>query len=307
MNGKIYRFWLLNEQGLYIFDQKLEKKIILPKHEEDSIIAELYNEFIDKSVNTPIYHKDLNSIAFTRLYYQMHQRDLYIMLVDEIIDVIEIDERLKTWKSIRREQRANLKGIIFALFDDTQGTKVVYNTSLDEEAALLVAVQGQTVSYMGKINEFKVGFKEPLNVPNRTDLIHISYDFLVPAPQSTDPRIAQYGRVMNLYLLFPRTFPHLNEKSFLQFLESFIDEWVHNWIEIQREKPTYPKEIFDKLYEDLRATVNLAIDLATHDEREISKLKEFVMDLLTQNQILTFQVRKLQAKVKELKEINQNQ
>lgn len=306
MEGNIYRFWLLNEQGLYIFDQKLEKQIVLPKHEEDSIIAELYNEFIDKSIDTPLLHKDLNSIAFTRLYYQMYKRDLYIMLVDETFDDTEIDMKLRSWKIIREKQRANLKGIIFALFDDTQGTKVIYNTSLNEEAALLVAVQGQTISYMGKINEFKVGFKEALNVPNRTDLIHISYDFLVPAPQSTDPRIAEYGRVMNLYLLFPREFPYLKEISFLQFLESFIDEWVHNWIESQREKPTYPKEIFDKLYEDLRSTVNLAIDLATHDEREIKKLKEFVMDLLTQNQVLNFQVRKLQARVKELEGFNKN-
>ncbi|MHA2029403.1 MAG: hypothetical protein ACXACP_05900 [Candidatus Hodarchaeales archaeon] len=300
MNGNFYRFWLLNEQGLYIFDQKLEKQIILPKHEEDKLIADLYNEFPDKTFDTPILHNDLNSIAFTRLYYQMYKRDLYIMLVDETIDIIEIDERFKIWKKVREKQRANLQGIIFSLFDDTQGTKVIYNTSLDDEAALLVAVQGQTISYMGKINEFKEGFKEALNVPNRTDLIHISYDFLVPAPQSTDPRIAKYGRVMNLYLLFPREFPHLKEESFLQFLGSFIDEWVHNWIEMQREKPRYPKQIFDILYEDLRATVNLAIDLATHDEREIRKLKDFVMDLLTQNQVLTFQVRKLQARVKEL-------
>ncbi len=304
MKGKFYRFWLLNEQGLYIFDQKLEKQIILPKHEEDELIANLYNEFIDKSNNTPVLHRDLNSIAFTRLYYQMYERDLYIMLADETIDIIDIDEKFEIWRNIREKQRANLKGIIFSLFDDTQGTKVMYNTSLDEEAALLVAVQGQTISYMGKINEFQTGFKEALNVPNRKDLIHISYDFLVPAPQSTDPRIAKYGRVMNLYLLFPREFPYLKEISFLQFMESFIDESVHNWIEMQREEPVYPKELFDKLYEDLRSTVNLAIDLATHDEREIRKLKEFVMDLLTQNQVLTFQVRKLQARIKELERNN---
>ena len=90
MKGNIYRFWLLNEQGLYIFDQKLEKQIVLPKHEEDSIIAELYNEFIDKSIDTPLLHKDLHSIAFTRLYYQMYKRDLYIMLVDETFDDTEI-------------------------------------------------------------------------------------------------------------------------------------------------------------------------------------------------------------------------
>ena len=301
MQGNYHRFWLVNEQGLYIFDQKLQKQKILAKMDEDKLIAELYNEPSLIEDDTPIFLKELPSVAFTRLYYQKYNRDLYILLADEILDITEIDAKINTWREIRDQQRVNLRGLVFSVFDDTRGPKVVYNPSLKEEVALLIAVQGATISSMGKIHDFKIGFKEPLNVPNRDDLIHISYDFLAPAPSSEDPRIAKSGRVTNLHLIFPRGFPYLKDISFIQFIESFIDEWVYIWNEYQQENEgDYPEGRFDQLLEDLRSTVSVAIDLATHEEREIRKLKDFVMDLLTQNQVLTYEVRRLQDKVKEL-------
>jgi hypothetical protein len=303
MQGKFYRFWLVNEQGLYIFDQKLDKQMILAKLQEDELIANLYNESRINEDNTPILLQELPSYASTRLYFQKYNRDLYIYLTDDLTDITEVDRQFEPWRKIREEQRSNLRGIIFSVFDDARGPKVVYNPSVHEEVALLIAVQGATVSSMGKIHEFKIGFKEPLNVPNRDDLIHISYDFLAPAPSSEDPRIAITGRVTNLHLLFPRTFSHLNDKAFLQFLESYIGEWVYFWKEFQTENEgKYPMLLFDQLYENLKATVSVAIDLATHEEREIRKLKDFVMDLLSQNQVLQYQVRRLKDRIKELEE-----
>ncbi|MHA1995176.1 MAG: hypothetical protein ACW97Z_11585 [Candidatus Hodarchaeales archaeon] len=302
MKGNYFRFWLINEQGLYIFDQKLQRQKVLTKSDEDKLIAELYNDPALEMDDTAILHKNLPSFAFSRLYYQKYKKDLYILLADEMIDITEIDLELQTYRKDRDAQRENLIGIVVAAFDDARGPRVVYSPSfINEETTLLLAVQGQTISYMGKLNEFQVGFKEPLNVPNRSDLIHVSYDFLVPAPNSKDPRIALTGRVMNLFLLFPRDLPYLKEKSFLQFIESFIDEWVRDWIHFQKESEgKYPVKWFDDLLKNLRSTVNTAIDLATHDEREIRKLKDFVMDILAQNQVLTYQVQKLQERVKEL-------
>ncbi len=302
MIGNYYRFWLINEQGLYIIDQKLQRQKILTKTDEDILIAELYNDPALEMDDTVILQKNLPEYAFSRLYYQKYKKDLYILLADEMIDITDIDLQLQTRRKDRDTLRENLIGIVVAAFDDARGPKVVYSPSfINEETTLLLAVQGQTISYMGKLNEFQVGFKEPLNVPNRTDMIHVSYDFLVPAPSSKDPRIALTGRVMNLFLLFPRNLPYLKEKSFLQFIESFIEEWVREWIDFQKgNEGKYPVKWFDDLLENLRSTVNIAIDLATHDEREVRKLKDFVMDILAQNQVLTYQVQKLKEKIRKL-------
>lgn len=302
MIGNYYRFWLINEQGLYIIDQKLQRQKILTKADEDKLIAELYNDPALEMDDTAILQKNLPKYAFSRLYYQKYKKDLYILLADEMIDITDIDLQLQTRRKDRDTLRENLIGIVVAAFDDARGPKVVYSPSfINEETTLLLAVQGQTISYMGKLNEFQIGFKEPLNVPNRTDMIHVSYDFLVPAPNSKDPRIALTGRVMNLFLLFPRNLPYLKEKSFLQFIESFIEEWVRDWIDFQKgNEGEYPVKWFDDLLENLRSTVNIAIDLATHDEREVRKLKDFVMDILAQNQVLTYQVQKLKEKIRKL-------
>ncbi|MHA1444436.1 MAG: hypothetical protein ACTSR4_06780 [Candidatus Hodarchaeales archaeon] len=307
MTRDFYRFWLVNEQGLYIFDQKLNKqKTVLTKAGEDKLIAELFNDSKLDSDNTTILHREMPSFAFTRLYYQKYNRDLFILLADETVDVTEVAVKFKPWRDIRNKQRENLRGIIFSVFDDKLGPKVVYNSILNEETALMVAVQGQTISYMGKINEFTLGFKQPLKVPNRDDLIHCAYDFLTPAPNSTDPRIAEVGRVTNIYLLFPKDLPYLKEEAFLQFIESSLEEWVYNWIDFQKENEgVFPSILLDELLEDLRSTVNIAIDLATHEEREVRKLKDFVMDLLTQNQVLTYQVRRLQERITELEAIQE--
>lgn len=308
MAGNFYRFWLVNEQGLYIFDQKLNKqKTVLTKSGEDRLIAELFNDSKLDSNSTAIFHREMPSFAFTRLYYQKYNKDLYVILADEMVDVTEVAVKFLPWRELRHKQRENLKGIIFSIFDDKLGPKVVYNTALDEETALMVAVQGQTISYMGKINQFTLGFKQPLKVPNREDLIHCAYDFLIPAPSSTDPRIAEVGRVTNIYLLFPYDLPYLKQEAFLQFIESSLEEWVYNWIAFQKENEgEFPTIFFDELLEDLRSTVNIAIDLATHEEREVRKLKDFVMDLLTQNQVLTYQVRRLKEKIDELEAIQEN-
>jgi len=153
---------------------------------------------------------------------------------------------------------------------------------------------------MGRMNEFKTGFKEPLNVPNRDDLLHLSYDFLQSAPESADPRIAKMGRVSNLYLLFSRDFPHAKENLFREFVESFLDEWVYTWESLDGSEQRYSSNIFEELLEDLRSTVSVAIDLTTHDEREIAKLKELIMDLLAQNKVLEYSNRRLREKIKEL-------
>ncbi|MHA2167967.1 MAG: hypothetical protein ACXAAT_19140, partial [Candidatus Hodarchaeales archaeon] len=256
MTRNFYRFWLVNEQGLYIFDQKLNKqKTVLTKTGEDRLIAELFNDAKLDSDSTAILHREMPSLAFTRLYYQKFNRDLYVILADEMVDVTEVAVRFQPWREIRNKQRENLMGILFSVFDDKLGPKVVYNSVLDEETALMVAVQGQTISYMGKINQFTLGFKQPLKVPNRDDLIHCAYDFLIPAPSSSDPRIAEVGRITNIYLIFPHDLPYLKEDAFLQFIESSLEEWVYNWIVFQKENEgEFPDNLFDELLEDLRST-----------------------------------------------------
>ena len=41
MPNNYFRFWLLNHQGLYIFDEKLQKRVMFTKIEEDNFIAEI--------------------------------------------------------------------------------------------------------------------------------------------------------------------------------------------------------------------------------------------------------------------------
>ena len=59
MKGNYYRFWLINEQGLYIFDQKLQRQKVLTKSDEDKLIAELYNDPALEMDDTAILHKNL--------------------------------------------------------------------------------------------------------------------------------------------------------------------------------------------------------------------------------------------------------
>lgn len=299
MSSKFYRFWLLNEQGLYIYDKRLSRIVIMPKVEEDSLIAEIYRDPRMDEENTTIFSKDIVS-SFSRLYYQKNANDLYMLLVDELTEITEVLSEFQKWTIIREQQRNRLKGVVFCIFDDVEGPKVVYNSVLEEDTAILLAVQGQTVTSMGRMNEFKTGFKEPLNVPNRDDLLHLSYDFLQSAPESTDPRIAKMGRVSNLYLLFSRDFPHVKENLFREFIESFLDEWVYTWESLNGSDQRYSSKIFDELLEDLRSTVSVAIDLTTHDEREIAKLKELIMDLLSQKKVLEYSNRRLRERIKEL-------
>ncbi|MFW9856695.1 MAG: hypothetical protein ACFFFG_16710 [Candidatus Thorarchaeota archaeon] len=255
-----------------------------------------------KTPDTTILSRDLLP-SYTRLYYRKHHSDLYVLLVDELTDFTEVIEVFSKWSEKRDKQREQLKGLVFVVFDDVEGPKVIYNNLLKEEIAILLAVQGQTVSSMGRLKKFKVGFKEPLNVPNRSDLVHMSYDFLQPAPESADPRIAKMGRISNLYLIFDRSFSYLNEEHFRLSIEGYLDEWVYNHFS-QDSGQVYPKSyskfFFDELLEDLRTTISSAIDVASHEEREVARLKVFVMELLTQNKVLTYQVRRLRERIKEL-------
>ncbi len=299
MNSDYYRFWLLNQQGLYIFDEKLTKNILFSKDDEDDLIAEIFKE--DILSDSPIYTLELPSHS-ARLHYQKLDQDLYFLLTNDLIDITKVNLKLNHWKKLRELQKNHLKGIVVSVFDDLEGPKVVYNSCLQEEEAILLAVQSQTVSSMGKAEEFKSGFKDPLKVPNRDELIHLSYDFLQPAPNSTDPRIAKTGRISNIFLIFARELPHVTNNKFKGFLEAFLDEWVWNWnSEKIKELPeTYPKKIFDELLEDLRSTVTTSIDLSTHDEREEANLKVFIMDLLSQNAVLSSTIRRLREQIEEM-------
>ncbi|MHA1227652.1 MAG: hypothetical protein ACTSPV_12975 [Candidatus Hodarchaeales archaeon] len=301
MQDKFYRFWLINNEGLYIIDKKLpalKKRVVLTKLEEDNLIADIVNQ--DLPENTSIFTKELVE-SQTRLYYQKRYNDLYVLLTEETVDITAASQEFHKWIKVRRQQRDQLKGIVFTIFDDIEGPKVVFNSCLKEENALLLAVQGQTVSSMGRIETFRSGFKEPLNVPNREDLQHLSYDFLQPAPSSKDPRIAKMGRVSNIYLIFSKQFPYVKENHFKNFIEAFLDEWVFNWnLMTEGEREDNLPVILGELLEDLRTTVSTAIDMTTHDEREIAKLKVYIMELLSENKVLNSQVRRLKARLKEL-------
>ncbi len=301
MSKNFYRFWLLNHQGLYIFDLKLDNRIVLTKSEEDDLIAEIFREpAIVEAEDTPIFSRDLPS-SFTRLHFRKHRKDLYILLADELIDVTEVGMKLQTWVKIRNQQRELLQGLVISAFDDIEGPKVVYERSnLSSDESLLLAVQGQTVSALGRSTDYSIGFREPLNVPNREDLQHLSYHCLQPAPDSTDPRIAKMGRMTVIYLLFQSNFPYVKEDHFLTFVEGFLDEWVYNWNAQKEKHGVYPPEIFDELLEDLRSTISVAIDLTTHEDREVANLKKLVMDLLTQNKVLQSDIRRLREKIKLL-------
>jgi hypothetical protein len=278
----------------------------MTKEEEDNLIAEIFQDpRIGMKAKTTIYLKELPE-TFTRLYYRKFNHDLYIFLVSALVDITEIGTEFKTWMELRDLQRTHLKGLAFAVFDDIEGPKIVFNNCLKEDSALLLAIQGQTISGMGRSEEFVTGFQDPLNVPNRDDLIHLSYNFLQPAPDSDDPRIKKMGRVSSIYLIFSRTSPYVNEVTFRGFVESYIDAWIFDWIDIQEEdrkhgqQTAYQTKIFEELHENLRSTVTTAIDMTTHDEREEAKLKVFVMDLLTQNKVLNSQVRRLKERIKAL-------
>lgn len=309
MPNNYYRFWLLNHQGLYIFDKKLHKQVILTKSHEDSLIAEIFRDpKIEMAEDTPLFTREIPSI-FTRLHFRKYNKDLYILLTDELIDITDVAIKLQEWMKIRDEQREHLQGLVLSVFDDIEGPKVAYNSgALLPEHGLLLAVQGQTVSSMGRIIEYSSGFKDPLNVPNREDLIHLSYNFLQPAPDSKDARIAKMGRMSSMHLLFLVEFPHIKENLFRSFVEAFLDEWVYNWNAQKDITEGYPKEIFDELFEDMRSTVSSAIDIATHEEREVAKLKEYIMDLLSQNKVLNYQIRRLREKIKHLeKQLSSNE
>jgi len=302
VSSSFYRFWLINQQGLYIFDKKLTRKerIILTKAEEDALIADIMNN--DPKIledDTAIFVRDIDP-TFTRLYYKKYKKDLYLLLVDELMDITDVVQHFQIWMDVRKRHREHLKGMVFCIFDDVEGPKVIYNNFLEEDDALLLAIQGQTVTSMGRVEEFITGFKEAIKVPNREDLVHLSYDFLQSAPESKDPRIAKMGRISNLYLLFQRDNPYLNEEHFRSYVESFIDEWVYNWEALNGASERYSAQIFNELYEDLRDTVTIAIDMTTHEEREIAKLKVFVMELLGQNKVLNYQIRRLRERIKEL-------
>ncbi len=309
MPDSYYRFWLLNHQGLYIFDEKLHRQVILTKSQEDSLIAEIFRDpKIEMVENSSLFTQEIPS-TFTRLHFQKYHKDLYILLTEELIDITDVAIKLKEWMKIRDQQRKHLQGLVLSVFDDIEGPKAVYNSGvLLAEHGLLLAVQGQTVSSMGRIVEYSSGFKDPLNVPNREDLIHLSYNFLQPAPDSKDARIVKMGRMSSMHLLFSVEFPHIKEDSFCSFVEAFLDEWVYNWNAQRDITKGYPKEIFDELFEDLRSTVSSAIDIATHEERELAKLKEYVMDLLSQNKVLNYQIRRLREKIKHLeKQLSSNE
>ncbi|MFX1286772.1 MAG: hypothetical protein ACFFB5_24250 [Promethearchaeota archaeon] len=301
MPSDYYRFWLLNYQGLYIFDKKLTKTVILTKSEEDTLIAEIFRDpAIETEKNTPLFTRELPA-SFARLHYQKFRNDLYIFMTDELTDVTEVAAKVQSWIKIRKLQREYLRGLVLSVFDDIEGPKVAYNSgALLTENALLLAVQGQTITSMGRMVDYPSGFKEPLNVPNREDMIHLTYNFLQPAPESKDSRIAKIGRMTSLHLLFPVDFPHLNESLFRSYVEAFLDEWVYNWNVQKENNVDYPQDIFDELLEDLRSTISTAIDLTTHEEREITKLKELVIDLLSQNKVLNYQIRRLREKIKQL-------
>ena len=306
MPNNYFRFWLLNYQGLYIFDEKLQKQVMFTKIEEDNFIAEIVQApEIFENTDTTIFSKEFPE-TLTRLYYRKYRNDLYIFLGNELVDITEVATQFKTWMDLRDLQRTHLKGIVVAIFDDIEGPTVVFNNCLAEEYALLLAIQGQTVSGMGRIEEYTVGFMDPLNVPNRDDILHLCYNFLLPAPDSSDSRIIKMGRVSSLYLIFPRTSPYINEDTFRGFVESFIDAWIDDWADLQRNdrqnetQIAFQPAIFEELFENLMVTVTTALDMTTHNEREEAKLKVFVMDLLTQNKVLNSQVRRLRERIKSL-------
>ncbi|MFX0209323.1 MAG: hypothetical protein ACFFDT_25290, partial [Candidatus Hodarchaeota archaeon] len=265
MSDNYYRFWLLNHQGLYIIDKKLHRKVILTKSEEDTLIAEIFQDpKLMSADDTPLFTRELPSY-FARLHYRKYKSDLYVLLTDELIDITEVDAKLQPWIEIRNQQREHLQGLVISMFDDIEGPKVVYNSdALLAENAILLAVQGQTISSMGRIVEYTSGFKDPLNVPNREDLLHLSYNFLQPAPDSSDPRIAKMGRMTSIHLLFLLGFPFVTENLFRSYLEAFLDEWVYNWNTQKEDSRDYPKKIFDELLEDLRSAISTSIDLTTH-------------------------------------------
>ena len=120
MAGNYYRFWLINEQGLYIYDHKYQRQKVITKSDEDKLIAELYNDPHLERDNTAILHKNLPSYAFSRLYYQKYKKDLYVLLADEMIDTTEIDLKLQNYRKERDAQRENLIGIVVAAFDDAR-------------------------------------------------------------------------------------------------------------------------------------------------------------------------------------------
>ena len=78
MAGNYYRFWLINEQGLYIIDHKYQRQKVITKSDEDKLIAELYNDPHLERDNTAILHKNLPSYAFSRLYYQKYKKDDFL-------------------------------------------------------------------------------------------------------------------------------------------------------------------------------------------------------------------------------------
>ena len=118
MSKYFYRFWLLNHQGLYIFDKKLNKKVILTKAEEDNLIAEVFQDpKVMSDDDTPLFTRELPSF-FTRLHYLKYKKDLYILLADELIDITEVNVRLQPWIELRNQQREHLQGLTISMFDD---------------------------------------------------------------------------------------------------------------------------------------------------------------------------------------------
>ena len=111
---------------------------------------------------------------------------------------------------------------------------------------------------------------------------------------SKDPRIAQHGRFTSINMIFRESLVCLDEEHFRTYIESFLEIWVDDWLKLPLEKRNDPK-ILQELSKDLRKTSLEAMDLERHEEREMGELKQLIINLMKENDLL-------KAKIKELEE-----
>ncbi len=164
----------------------------------------------------------------------------YPEIVDEVLELLyktaEIYGVGDIRKAVRREFKEMLVtgayrdpdylGIIFTKVTPEMGPIVAYNDTQILEDMELLGLTAQGVTLLGMGEYFHCGFYGPIPVPSSETNESLLYSFMMPAPDSPDPRIRKHGMACTIFLVFRRgpSIGHL--LSVRPFVWEFLDTWV---------------------------------------------------------------------------------
>ncbi len=289
--------WILNKKGLvyYSWDQTpLDPRIDRTKQSE----LLLYIFLKGRNVNVENENKmTLLSTEEVRKFYgepsriggwMVSEGETFIVMATPETDEDSLRSHFTTLKEIS-VSRVDIVGMVVAIHDDDLGPMVVENqSSLSETELLSLSIQGATIVGMGTI--LTEGLHGPIPVPSRTDLQTLVFSFHLPAPESKDSRIREYGRPGFVFLLFSKTYPFLHSKNVHLLLEAYLERAKD--IELKESR-------FDVLFDNVQNTLSLAVDITKIQDMDREKLREEIKRLREENQKLTETNRQIQKMKKK--------